>query len=395
MCDTLCIVGDGRTLFAKNSDRPVGEAQVVQAFAPRAGGGVLRTQYLELADVGSCATVGSRPTWLWGFEHGVNQYRVAVGNEKLWTIDDPHAQPPALIGMDLVRLALERATTADAAVDVITSLLETHGQGGSCERDHEEPYFSSFLVADPSGAWVVETSARTWVARPVADAAAISNRITLRTDWTRSSRDVGAGADFDAWRDPAAPTGIADHRLAATREAIATRDRRVTPRELAAVLRHHGTTPWGAPGDDPGAVVAPPVDIDAEWHGVTVCMHVRGYQATTAAMIAELHADPSVPQRLWVCLGSPCVGVFVPILASAAPAELGDADRWARFARLRDRVEADGEALALVRARLAPIETDAWAAADAHFEAGDTPSFASVANDAWRSIDAALDALGV
>jgi hypothetical protein len=395
MCDTLCVVGPDRTLFAKSSDRPVAEAQVVEAHPPRRSGGVLRTQYLELTDTGSVATVGSRPTWLWGFEHGVNAHRVAVGNEKLWTIDDPHAAPAALIGMDLVRLALERATTADAAVDVITTLLAAHGQGGSCESDHDEPYFSSFLVADPSGGWILETSARTWAARPVREAAAISNRITLRTDWTRSSPDVASGADFDRWRDPLAPTGIADHRLAATRGAIATRDRVVTPRDLAAVLRHHGTRPWGAPGDDPAAVEPPPPGIDAEWHGVTVCMHVRGYQATTASMIAELHSDPAVPQRLWVCLGSPCVGVFVPTLAASVPPALGDARLWQRFAALRDRVEADGDALAAVRARLAPIEAEAWEAADSHFAAGETHALRAAPTDTLRSIAAALDALGV
>lgn len=33
------------------------------------------------------------------------------------------------------RLALERATTAAEAVDVVTSLLEAHGQGGPCEEE--------------------------------------------------------------------------------------------------------------------------------------------------------------------------------------------------------------------------------------------------------------------
>lgn len=33
------------------------------------------------------------------------------------------------------RLALERASSAAEAVDVITSLLEAHGQGGPCEEE--------------------------------------------------------------------------------------------------------------------------------------------------------------------------------------------------------------------------------------------------------------------
>ena len=115
MCDTLCVLGDRGTLFAKNSDRPVSEAQVVEAHGRRRAGGQLHTQYLELADRGAAATVLSRPTWLWGAEHGINEHGVAIGNEMVNTVDDPRLAPPALLGMDLVRLGLERATSAEAA----------------------------------------------------------------------------------------------------------------------------------------------------------------------------------------------------------------------------------------------------------------------------------------
>ncbi|MDQ1520739.1 MAG: hypothetical protein QOI55_1812, partial [Actinomycetota bacterium] len=115
MCDTLCVVGRDRTHFAKNSDRPYREAQVVEWHDRRARGRELRTQYLTLPDgrTGAHALLGSRPTWMWGLVHGVNEHRVAIGNEKVWTVDDAHAQPPALLGMDLVRLGLERAASAD------------------------------------------------------------------------------------------------------------------------------------------------------------------------------------------------------------------------------------------------------------------------------------------
>src|SRR6185503_9640723 len=102
-------------------------------------------------------------------------------------VDDPRLAEPALIGMDLVRLGLERSRTAEQALEVMTALLERHGQGGVADRTHAEAYFSSFLVADPTQAWVLETSARTWAARPVDDTAAISNRLTLGTDWARAS----------------------------------------------------------------------------------------------------------------------------------------------------------------------------------------------------------------
>ncbi len=113
MCDTLCVrTGDGM-LFAKNSDRHPDEAQVVEWHAARGATGTLATQYLRIADADAYAFLGSRPTWLWGVEHGVNEHGVAIGNEKIWTVDRPHDHPAALLGMDLVRLGLERARSAD------------------------------------------------------------------------------------------------------------------------------------------------------------------------------------------------------------------------------------------------------------------------------------------
>jgi secernin len=394
MCDTLCAIGGGRTVFGKNSDRPVAEAQVLEAYVARPAGGRLRTQYLEIDDAGAYAVVGSRPTWLWGFEHGVNEHGVAVGNEKVWTVDDPHAAEPALIGMDLVRLGLERAATADGALDVITTLLETHGQGGSGEEDPPDPYWSSFLIADARGAWVLETSGRTWAARPVDDGAAISNRITLGTDWTRASDDVPVGADFDRWRNPRTPSGIADHRLAATRRCLATGAGSLTAADVVATLRHHGERAWGAPGRDPAAASPPPTDVQDDWRGVTVCMHVRGAQVTNASIVAELPGDSSAPLRAWIALGSPCVSVYVPAFPPAGVApELADPASWARFAELRDRVERDGDELGEIRAVLAPIETELWEEADD--SATDPDRRARFTGGAWRRVENGLTKLGV
>ncbi len=374
MCDTLCVVGGGRSLFAKNSDRPVPEPQVVEAFARRPAGGTVRTQYLELDDTGAHAVLGSRPDWLWGFEHGVNEHGVAIGNERVETVDDPRVAPPALIGMDLVRLGLERAASADEALAVITSLLAAHGQGGIADAEHDEPYWSSFLVADASGAWVLETSGRTWAAKAVDDGAAISNRITLGTDWTRASADVPAGADFDTWRDPEARTGHADVRLAVTTRFVDDAEADGVgplPSTVIDTLRDHGNG-----------------------RGISVCMHVRDYMTTNASMVAELPDDPTAPLRAWVALGSPCASVYLPVFPPAGvPAALGDPATWARFAALRARVEADGTALTGIRTVLGPVEAELWEEAEVVREdTGRAPSFV---DRTWRRVDAALTELGV
>jgi secernin len=375
-------------LFAKSSDRPIDEPQVLEVLDRRpVGTDPLRATYVSVPDAGSALVLGSRPTWMWGCEHGLNEHRLAVGNEKVWTIDDPRGRPDALLGMDLVRLVLERAHTADEGLDVLADLLAEHGQGGSGEEHGDEPYWSSFLLVDPTGGWVVETSDRSWVAQPVGDGTAISNRLTLRTTWTRASADVAPGDDWDRWRDPAAPTGIADHRLAATSACVA-RGSVVTPADAIAVLRDHGTGPWGAPDGtgDPGPEPVP-TTIDTEWHGVTVCMHVRGYQCTTASMVADLPEDPDAPVRAWVSLGTPCTGAFVPVALLGPPGDaravvtsaLSDSRVWEDASRLSRAVEALGpdgsggpgaDALREVRAAFGRFEAQAWAEADDLWSSG-------------------------
>jgi secernin len=379
VCDTLCVRTADGMVFAKNSDRHPDEPQVIETFDRRPPGPTLATQYLTIADVGASAFTGSRPTWLWGVEHGVNEHGVAIGNEKIWTIDRPQDLPPALLGMDLVRLGLERAKTADDALIVITGLLEQHGQGGSGEPHANEPYFSSFLVVDNAAAWIIETSNRTWAARRVDQGGcAISNRVSLTDNWTLASKNVTAGTSFDTYRLTAVPTAVADHRLAVT--ANASQHAR-TIADVAAVLRSHGTHP------------GPPPEPGEDWNGFTVCMH-RGdlHAQTTASMITSLPDD--APVRIWACLGNPCCGVYVPGFPPALAPELSDPEQWQRFARLRDRVEADPGTLPMIRAVLDPVEAELWAGADAAFATGSVAALSQWAASAYRPVAAALLRLG-
>lgn len=384
MCDTLCATGPSGTVFAKNSDRPVSEVQLVTAHPRRAAGGTVRTQYLELPDAGAAATVLARPTWLWGAEHGINEHGVAVGNELVFTTVDPHGQPDALIGMDLVRLGLERGRSAEEAIEVMTGLLDRYGQGGVADAATDSPYFSSFLVADGQTAWVLETAGATWAAKPVGPTAAISNRLSLRDDWARASAGLSPGDDFDRWRDPATPTSLADVRLGASTRFLAAQDlEALSPAAFVAHLRDHGRGPWGEPAA--GHAPQPPPPPDAGDPGCfTVCWHLRGYQATTSSMVAALPAEAGGPVRAWFGPGSPCVTVYLPALLAGeeavVPRALGDETLWRRLAVLRERVEADPTAIMAIRQVLDPIEAEVWAEAAS---LPDAPGEWRAAADGW------------
>ncbi len=273
MCDLLVALpaatADGRTLFAKNSDRPPTETQVLEWLAPRRET-VTTTTYLRIEGPASGTTLGvlgSRPAWMWGLEHGVNEAGVAAGNATIYTTTDPRRHPPALTGMDLVRLALERATTAADAVVVVAEAIDRWGQGGSGHEHADRPYWSSFLVADATEGWVVETSGRDVVALEVERSWATSNRTTIPA--------------FDAaHRHPRQPVErLVDPRLAASRAVLA--EEPVTVDALKAHLASH------VGGED----------------GWTICMHVDGVEETRSSMVVELGGDGPV---VWAAPGSPC-----------------------------------------------------------------------------------------
>ena len=135
MCDTLVAFTPQGMIFGKNSDRDPNEVQnLIQVPAqdhPR--GETVKCTYIEIPQVSHTnGVLLSQPCWMWGAEIGVNEFGVAIGNEALFTKVAPRKENKYLLGMDLLRLGLERGKSAREALDVIISLLEQFGQGGNC-----------------------------------------------------------------------------------------------------------------------------------------------------------------------------------------------------------------------------------------------------------------------
>lgn len=327
MCDTLVVTPEasatGTTLFAKNSDRERNEAQQILAVpaSRHPAGSWLECTRIRIPQARETrALLLARPYWIWGAEMGANDAGVVIGNEALFTRAAPG--PDALLGMDLLRLALERAESAPAAIDVITTLLERHGQGGLAAVQRELRYDNGFIVADPREAWVLETAGRHWVARRVDRFAAISNAPSIGRDFTAASPAVfdeprragwlGADDPDDfalAWTDNE-PTerGNGPGRCRRSLELLTACSDPIRPDDLVRILRDHG--------DDPGWR---PDDLDRP---STLCMHAalddwRPSQ-TTGAMLSVV--DPVRATHFLTGAAAPCLSPFIPAWIDAVPA---------------------------------------------------------------------------
>jgi len=185
MCDTFVALPDatlnGDLIFGKNSDRPSGEIQDVVSLPAQvhSTGDSLQCTYLLITQAPHThAVVLSKPRWMWGAEMGANEHGVVIGNEAVWTTE-PYAET-GLLGMDLVRLGLERGATAYDALRVIADLMEEFGQGGNCAEHYAMNYHNSYLIADETEAWVLETAGCYWVAEKITSGTrSISNNLSI------------------------------------------------------------------------------------------------------------------------------------------------------------------------------------------------------------------------
>ena len=333
MCDTFVALGnatyDGSVIFGKNSDREPNEAQelVLIPHAMHEKKGHVNCTYINIPQVPETnAVLLSKPFWIWGAEMGANEHGVVIGNEAVFT-KVPYQKEPGLIGMDFIRLALERATSAEGALDVIIDLLENYGQGGNCGFSHKMYYHNGFLIADRHEAWVLETAGKHWAAEKVQEIRSISNVISIRSHWDRASDELVSFAvskgwckdedDFDfsrCYSDLIFTTFAAGrHRSSCTTNMLRENIGQIDIPLAMRILRDHGSNT--EKGWIPGKGL----------FGAEVCMHaslgiVRSSQ-TTGSMISHLKSDRDVH---WLSgTAAPCTSVYKPVWFDSGLQDLG------------------------------------------------------------------------
>ncbi|XP_015285177.1 PREDICTED: secernin-1 [Gekko japonicus] len=195
---------EGLVIFGKNSARPRDEVQEVVYFAAATHdpGCKVECTYIEIDQVPKThAVVLSRPSWLWGAEMGANEHGVCIANKATAT-KEAASETEALLGMDLVRLGLERGATAKEALDVIVSLLEEYGQGGNYYEDGNSchAFQSAYLITDRKEAWVLETIGKYWAAEKITEGTkCICSQLSLTTKIDAEHPELRSYAENQGW----------------------------------------------------------------------------------------------------------------------------------------------------------------------------------------------------
>ncbi len=331
MCDTMVALSnstiDGSVLFAKNSDREPNEASmlVIEPAADHAPGSRVKCTYIDVPQVEHTYRVLlSKPFWIWGAEMGSNEFGVVIGNEAVFS-KEPYGKEPGLIGMDLLRLALERADRAEKALEVIVTLLSGYGQSGNCGFAHKLYYHNSFLIADRQEAWVLETAGKEWAAEKVRDIRSISNGYTIGSSWDMASPNLVEHAiqkgwcrnrsEFDMARcySDFIYTRFSDSRkrqLCST-NVLRGQTGKLTLEKMMPALRYHEVE---------DQVYSPARGI----LGADVCMHAgfgpaRGSQSA-GSMVSRL--TPGGDLHFLTGTSAPCTGIFKPVWLDAGLPDL-------------------------------------------------------------------------
>lgn len=350
-CDNFVYMPDvsaeKAVVLAKNSDRIEFDTQPLMYYPHQvhSDGAKLKLGNITIDQVKETYEhLGSSPYWCWGYEQGINVHGVAIGNEAIFTKDVLQKQnairrgekvPLGLIGMELVRLGLERAKTAKEAVEVITDLIAEHGQfssGGPSVGPEDGAYNNSFIIADRTEAYVLETIDRHYAAKRITEGtAAISNEPSIRTKWDLSSDGITDYAIENGWWNEAdrdtfdfakaflnfeRPLQLSHIRVQRINQLIRQQLQSGNKMSLdwsKRILRDHYEDTF----------LEGPYFNAALPDFLTICMHHSPAEFTwgnTAS--SSLFVLPKEENRfatMWWLAGVPCTGVYIPFYVEAGP----------------------------------------------------------------------------
>jgi len=352
-CDSWIAMPDatasGHMILAKTSDVAYYECEPFMRWegGTHKPGEVIELQYQKIPQVERTYTVlGASQFWLWGAEQAINEHGVAIAAEAVFSKEWRETLNKAkrgekvergILGISLVRLALERGKTAREVLDVMGEFIEKYGQWGSGLAgygDLDGSFDLSYIIADGKEAWILEAVGHEWAAKQIKKGVAnISNYLTIRGDWDLCSDNMVQNAidkgwwpadkreEFDfalAYSDPEtqlAPNLIRGKRVA---QLIKEKEGDIDVEWMFRISRDHLE----------GTFLEGPYFNAAIPDFLTICMHhspanfTWGITASTNVFVLP-DEDADIVPVAYYAADVPCCSVFVPFYADGTKMPAG------------------------------------------------------------------------
>lgn len=322
MCDTFIATksvtkNHSLLIFGKNSDREPNEAQaIIHVPRTKQKSDILEIRDLKIPQVKETYEMYlSKPFFMWGAEMGANEHGVVIGNEAVFTKVSIPKKNDGLTGMEMLRIALERSRDRLEALKTLTNLIETYGQDACGGYKNSNFYYhNSFLIGDKDGAILLETVDRHWVCKKITGFYAISNGLTIGSDFEDSSeglkeyaRNLGLiqpGKDFSFkevfsdWFFTKMSKCKLRRETAQKMGDMFSQTEGVGVKESIDILRSHNTVNFQPDGGDMGSV----------------CLHATGAltpSQTVGSMVFEIHENQN--STIWFTgTSAPCLSIYKP-----------------------------------------------------------------------------------
>lgn len=350
MCDTFVHISSQKTgsvIFGKNSDREPNEAQQIVCYPGNfREKNKVKTTFIEVEHPNETyEVILSKPFQMFGAEMGCNEFGVAIGNEAVFTKIPFDKKNIGLTGMDLLRLSLEISKSATEALHNIIYYLEKYGQdacGGYTEKNFY--YHNSFIIADKTEAFVLETAGKHWIYEKVIGYRAISNGLSIEkkydgisTDaiefarkkgWTKKNETFNFKKAYSQWLMP---------KLAACEFRRSNSEQKgkshssFTVENAFQILRSHGEQQHSF--------------LPQNGNTASICMHASGLftpHQSVGSMVVELRKEK--PATVWLTgTSAPCLSTFKPFYLGndilkeesfIAPTSVFDNSYWWQWEKL-------------------------------------------------------------
>ncbi len=300
MCDIVFVKGDKETsIVGKNSDRPYLESQEFIFLTPKDDeSDHIRATYIKIQKYKKrYSIILAKPFWMWGGEMGINECGVVICNVAIFSRRKFKKENTGLLGMDMIRIALETSENSEEALNKIIELVETYGQDANSSYRSIFLYDNAFLIADRTSAFYLETVDKSWAFRRVHKTESFSNTFSIETEYDKISSDksqisMSGKINFRKRHEDLLFAILAGGiiRRRRTKELLREKSsRKITVNDITEILRDHK-----------GFLTS------------SICMHYKAIvcpSETANSFIVEFKSEPVI----WITGGPhPCMSIYKP-----------------------------------------------------------------------------------